>query len=54
MREIRCGVINVKIGEEVIRSLEIVARNNIPKKGIYDYFMELLQKIPPTCFQLVF
>ena len=38
------GNLDLKIGEEIICSLQIKNTNKVEKKGIYDYFLQLLKQ----------
>lgn len=41
MKEIMCGKITIQIGDYMIYEVDILAKNTIQKKGIFDYYKEL-------------
>ena len=45
MKMIKYGEMIVKIGEDIIYKLDIVAKNNIRKKEIWDYYKDFLCNI---------
>lgn len=42
MQMINSGKLEVKIDNELIKSLDIFAKNEIRRKEVFDYFKELL------------
>ncbi len=38
-----CGKLTIKIDNEIIRELKIFAKNDVPKKKIFDYFKDFIK-----------
>lgn len=48
MKEINFGKISIYVGENIIYEVDILSKNSIAKKDMWDYLKELIQALPLT------